>query len=133
MSLRYRARYFALGVAVMVVGLAVHFQGTSLSANARDVIGDALWATMMASFVSASLPRRRPWQRYFTALVICYAVELSQLSQLSALQYVRSTLLGRLVLGSGFDPRDFAAYALGIVVFIALDQCWLLRKNGALV
>jgi len=130
MSLSLRARYFALGVVVMLVGLIVHFQGARLSANARDIIGDALWATLIASFVSVILPWRRPWQRYFTALIIFYAVELSQLSQLSALQYVRSTLLGRLVLGSGFDPRDLAAYALGIIGFIALDQCWVLRKNG---
>lgn len=124
-------RYFALGAAVMLVGLAVHFQGSSLSANARDVIGDALWATMMASFVSAILPWQQPWKRYLTALVLCYAVELSQLWQLAALRYVRSTLLGRLVLGSGFDPRDFAAYALGILFFVTLDRRRLIRRDRA--
>ena len=126
--MRLRVRYFALGAAVMVVGLAVHLRGPSLPADARDVIGDALWATMMASFVSAIFPSQRAWQRYATALAVCYAVEFSQLSQLAALRHVRSTLLGRLALGSGFDPRDFAAYALGILIFIALDRRWFLAR-----
>ncbi len=117
-----RARYFALGAAAMLVGLTVHFLGVSFSANVRDVIGDALWATMLAANVSAILPEQGAWQRYLTALAICYAVELSQLWQLPALESARSTAIGRLVLGSGFDPRDFAAYALGIFAFIVLDQ-----------
>jgi hypothetical protein len=37
------------------------------------------------------------------------------------LDAMRANRLGQLVLGSGFDPRDFVAYAIGIVGAACLD------------
>lgn len=47
-----------------------------------------------------------------------------------ALDYARSTRLGQLVLGSGFDPRDFGAYTIGIPGFIWFDRRWTLRSRS---
>ena len=56
------------------------------------------------------------------------------MSALTGLDVVRSTTVGHLVLGSGFDPRDFAAYAGGV---LAAVTCELLivafRRRGTLV
>ena len=57
-------------------------------------------------------------------------VEFSQLSDASWLLALRSTLPGRLVLGSSFSWWDFPAYAIGCVIGIPLLQ-WLCRSQPA--
>ena len=113
----------------MVVGLVVHCYGDWMPGRARDVTGDALWATMMACWISAIAPSLRPSTRYVVALLFCFAVETSQLWHTPVLEYARSTRLGPLVLCSGFDPRDFVAYTLGVLVFIWFDQRLLRNRT----
>ena len=110
-----RARYVALAVATILVGLAVHLRAP-LGPAVRDVLGDALWAAMMFWWISAAAPRVGRGRRGVIALAVCWAVELSQLVSTPGLDAVRRTLPGHLVLGSGFDPRDLAAYAAGVLV-----------------
>ena len=117
-----RKLYLALGAPTVLVGLLVRFHGDWMGGAARDVTGDALWAMMMACWVSAIAPRQRSIARCAAALTICFAVETSQLWHAPVLEYARSNRLGQLVFGSGFDPRDFAAYALGVLVFVLLDR-----------
>lgn len=119
---RCRTHYLALGAAAFVLGLLVHFQGSWIPGAARDIIGDAMWAMMIACWISAIAPQQRPAVRYVSALVVCFAVETSQLWHAPVLEYARSTRLGPLLLGSGFDPRDFLAYALGILAFVSVDR-----------
>jgi hypothetical protein len=117
-DLPLRLAYAAAAVATMVVGLVVHLGGSSLPVVARDVLGDALWALMLTWWISVVWPRRGIVARGLCALAICYVVEVSQLLHTPALEAVRRTTLGHLVLGSGFDPRDFAAYALGCLAAV---------------
>src|SRR3954464_10787450 len=107
-----RVTYIAAAVATIAIGLLVHLRGTALGPVARDVLGDALWAAMIAWWAGALAPRTRLSVRGATAYAVCVVVELSQLYHAPALDAVRSTRLGHLVLGSDFDPRDLAAYAL---------------------
>lgn len=116
-----------IGALLVVVGLFVHTQTEWFPGNARDVLGDALWATMLACWISALSPHLPATVRYLTALLACFGVELSQLWHAAALDYARSFSFGRLVLGSGFDPRDFLAYALGVLIFVAIDR-FLMRR-----
>lgn len=79
----------------MALGLVVHWRGAALGPTLRDELGDALWAAMVAWWVGAVAPgvsRRRP------------------------------TTAGRLVLGSGFDPRDLVAYTLGVIAVAFLER-----------
>jgi hypothetical protein len=68
-----------------------------------------------------AMPHR--W-RLVAALVTCFAVEFSQIFQSDWLQSVRSTLVGHLVLGSDFDPRDLVSYGVGVACASFADQ-WL--------
>ena len=117
MNRRRRARlsYLALASGAIAVGLAVHLHGGPLSATARDVIGDALWAAMIAWLAGAAAPSSPLAARAALALGLCFAVEFGQLYHTPGLDAIRATSVGHLVLGSGFDARDLAAYALGIV------------------
>lgn len=132
MPLRLRSRivYVALAVATIVVGLAVHLHGAALSPVARDVFGDALWAAMIAWWVGAAAPTVRLSRRTIVALAVCFAVELSQLYHAPWIDALRETTLGHLVLGSGFDPRDLASYAAGVLAAVLLELVMLRRNPG---
>lgn len=102
--------------------LAVHLRGGALSPMVRDVLGDALSAAMVVWGIAAAWPAiRLPW-RAAMALAICLVVEFSQLVHFPALDALRRTTAGHLALGSGFDPRDFAAYAAGVLAAVLLER-----------
>ena len=119
--LRARLWYLALAIAAIGLGLSVHLQGTALSAGVRDVLGDALWAVMIMGCVSVVAPAARRMTRGAAALAVCWAVEASQLYHAPTVDALRTTTAGRLVLGSGFDPLDLAAYAAGVLAAALLE------------
>jgi hypothetical protein len=119
--LRARTRYVALVAGTIVLGLGVHLRGSALSPVVRDVLGDALWAAMVAWGIAAVAPALRlPW-RAALALAFCFVIEFSQLVHFPSLDALRRTTAGHLVLGSGFDPRDLAAYAAGVLAAVLLE------------
>jgi hypothetical protein len=109
-----RIGYIALACTTIGVGLLIHWSVISLDPTARDIAGDAAWAMMMTWWVSALAPRARLSVRCLVSLGICALVETSQLIHSPALDAARETQLGQLILGSGFDARDFVAYAAGV-------------------
>jgi hypothetical protein len=123
-----RARYLALAVTTVVVGLGVFKHGAGLGPVARDVAGDALWAAMMFWCISVLAPGARLLVRGIAALSVCFVVETSQRLHTPALDAVRNTMLGRLVLGTGFDPRDFASYTGGVVT--AMLIAYAINRRG---
>jgi hypothetical protein len=125
---RVRLAYIALALCTIVLGLWVH-RGTALEPVVRDVVGDALWAMMITWWIGAVTPRTRLPTRCATAFGICLSVELSQLLHTPSLDALRATTLGRLVLGSGFDPRDIVAYAAGVAVAAACDWSVCARQK----
>lgn len=112
--LRVRTHYMAAALLTIIVGLIVHTGGTAIGPVAQDVLGDALWAAMIVWLAGAVAPRAALTARLVVAYLICGAVELSQLYHTPALDALRATFVGHLVLGSGFDPRDLGSYALGV-------------------
>jgi hypothetical protein len=113
--------FVALALVTIVLGLVVHRGAVALAAAPRDVAGDALWAMMMAWWVGVVAPHRAPLARAAVALTVCFAVEASQLVHTAGLDALRRTVPGRLVLGSDFDARDLAAYALGVASALVLE------------
>lgn len=117
-----RIRFVVLALATIVVGLAVHLSGDGLPAAVRDVLGDALWAVMICWWIAALVPAAFLAWRAVAALAVCFAVEISQLIHAPALDALRATPAGHLVLGSGYDPRDFAAYAGGVFAAVLVER-----------
>lgn len=118
---RLRLRYLAFAGATIVAGLLLQALRSGLPMAAADILGDALWGMMIYWLVGAALPETGRLRRTVIALATCWAVEFSQLYHAGWLDSWRATTLGRLVLGSGFDPRDLAAYGLGVLVGFRLD------------
>ena len=123
-----RTAFLALAFATIAVGLVVHFHGAALGSVARDVLGDALWAMMIAWWAGALAPHARLAVRIAAAYAVCASVEVSQLYHAPALDAVRSTILGHLVLGSGFDARDLAAYGAGVALAALLEWTVIARR-----
>jgi hypothetical protein len=123
-NLHDRLTFIAAAFAAMLLGLWVHRGGLALAPTPRDVAGDALWASMVAWGISAALPTWSVRLRAGIAFLICSAVELSQLLHTPLLDAWRATTLGQLILGSGFDVRDLAAYAAGIALAIVVERTW---------
>lgn len=117
-----RVWYLVLAFAAIAAGLTVHLGGSGVPPAARDVLGDALWAAMMVCWMGVLAPRLPLRTRALVALAVCVAVELSQRYQTPALDALRRTVPGQLVLGSGYDPRDFLAYALGVALAAVLAR-----------
>ncbi len=117
-----RLRYLLLAGVTIAIGLAVHAGPLPLGPRLRDATGDGLWAVMMVWWIGVALPFTRPVIRAALALAVCFAVEFSQLYRVAWLDAIRATRPGQLVLGSGFDARDLAAYALGVLVAFGIDR-----------
>jgi hypothetical protein len=127
--LRARTPYVTLAVGTIALGLAIHWRGDALAPVVRDVLGDALWATMVAWWVAAAAPTiRLPW-RAALALAFCFAVEFSQVYHTPLLDALRRTTAGHLVLGSGFDPRDLAAYGVGVFAGVLVEWATVRRRS----
>lgn len=124
-----RATFVALALGTIALGLAVHRFGAAFGPGGRDVLGDALWAMMIAWWVGALAPAAALRARIGVAFAVCVVVEVSQLVHTPALDALRRTAAGQLVLGSGFDPRDLAAYALGVLGAAALERA--VRRRAA--
>lgn len=124
-----RSRYLTLALATIALGLAVHLYGATLGPALQDVVGDALWAMMIAWWIGVLAPDAPLLQRSTIALAIAFAVELSQLYHTPTLDAIRDTTLGALVLGSGFDPRDLVAYALGVLLAFRIERGVLRRAR----
>jgi hypothetical protein len=117
-----RLVYVGLALGTIALGLMVHVHGDALGPASRDVIGDALWAAMIMWWISAIAPDRSLGARGIVAIAICFAVEFSQLYHTGTLDSLRNTIIGRLTLGSGFDPRDLLAYAIGVLAAAACER-----------
>ena len=131
---RRRAAFLALACATIVAGLVVHLRGAALGPVARDVLGDALWALMIAWWAGVLAPRARCAVRSTVAYAVCVGVEVSQLYHAPALDAARATTVGHLVLGSGFDPRDLVAYGMGVALAALLESAasaWRMHRPAA--
>lgn len=126
---RRRALYIVLALMTIAAGLLVHLKAPVLGPFVRDATGDALWAAMITWWAGTLAPAARPASRGAAAYAFCVAIELSQLYHAPAIDAVRATLLGRLVLGSDFDPRDLAAYAVGVAGAVVLDVMLVVRAR----
>lgn len=77
--------------------------------------GDTVWGLMLYFGISAFLPRSRILIRTSVAIVVAFAVELSQLYHASWIDAIRQTTLGGLALGFGFLWTDLVCYTVGVV------------------
>ena len=111
-SARRRWSGLVLAVLFLATGLALHMLAPDTAAS--DVAGDVLYALLVYALLMLVVPRLPAWGVAGAVLVWCTAVELFQLTGLPELWAVsfRPVVL---VLGTVFDPRDLAVYAVAAI------------------
>lgn len=125
-----RFRYAAFALATVAVGLLVHRGTLPLPSRARDVAGDALWAAMVYWLAGVVAPGARVATRAAAAVGFAWLVEAGQLVRLPWLVALRATPIGHLVLGSDFDARDLASYALGVGAAVTVEAVYRTRGRA---
>ena len=119
-----------LAVVAILIGLVVHESGAGDPSVVRDMLGDALWAAMMFWLIGALRFRISLDAQGSIAYGVCVVVELSQLIRAPALDALRETHVGGLILGSSFDARDLLAYAVGVAVAAGITWRMTLSPSG---
>ncbi|WP_430883278.1 DUF2809 domain-containing protein [Fusibacter sp. JL216-2] len=85
-------------------------------------VGDILYAVMMYFIIELILFRKKSLIVAVFALLLTYLIEFSQLYKADWIIGIRSTLLGKLVLGQGFLWSDIYSYTFGIILVYKLSQ-----------
>ena len=120
-----RIRYLALIFAIIIAGL--------LSREFAIIplwVGDVLWAAMIFFMVRFFCIGSSIKGIAIISLIICYAIEFSQLYKAEWIDKIRHTLFGRLVLGDTFLWGDLLSYTIGIGTGILIEIT--LNKNRTL-
>ncbi|MBM7025543.1 DUF2809 domain-containing protein [Clavibacter zhangzhiyongii] len=119
-----RRRVVSLGalLAVVIAGMVVtHSDG-------RGLWPDVFYAAAIHLALIAVLPRVDSVVHGAAVLVWCTAVELLQITGWPAIWAVHVPLC-RLLLGTGYDPVDLAAYAAGVLLVLLVDRLLRLGRG----
>ncbi|MBS7787730.1 DUF2809 domain-containing protein [Flavobacterium sp. CYK-55] len=113
---RNRSFYFLITLFVVLIGI--------LSRKIDSIplfIGDVLYAVMVYFGCRVLFVHFVHSKKIIVPLVICYLIELQQLSDASWLVSIRNTTLGHYALGQGFLWSDLVCYAVGVGIGFLLD------------
>lgn len=126
---RRRLLQLAATVVVIALGLASRAFPQFVPDSLGKYPGDAVWAMMIVFGLGIFATRMRTWQLALWALLVCFAVEFSQLYQAPWIVEIRSHTLGHLVLGSFFGWADLIAYTAGVAVAAIIDNVALFKRR----
>src|SRR5687767_5958948 len=107
---RSRAVYAMAAGLVIGMGLLWRSGLVLLSDFVAKYGGDALWAVVVFLCFGIVFPRSSTVRIALAAVCVAWGVEFLQLYHAPWLDGIRSTRLGRLVLGSTFNSPDLLAY-----------------------
>lgn len=94
--------------------------------------GDALWAVALYCLYRLIWCKEELNNIAGWSLLTAYAVELSQLIQWDWLVALRSTTIGHLLLGQGFQWTDIVAYTIGVIIILLITtpiEYYILRSR----
>lgn len=121
----HRTFYGVATTLLFVTGMATVFYTGPGQLFLRGTIADALVVPFLYFLWATVRPDPRP-VRAGGVLALAFGLESLQLLELVDPD---SHILLQLTLGSTFDPFDFAAYAVGLVAALAVEEAWLRRSR----
>ena len=119
---RNRALWIVLMTIVIALGLGTRLAGLPFRPNFLGYLGDALWALAVYIGYCLLFPGLSTTKIATLAAITSLLVEVSQLYHAPWIDSIRSTTLGHLVLGSGFDAIDLICYSTGIGVAVLIEM-----------
>jgi Protein of unknown function (DUF2809) len=119
---RNRMLQGAAFLAVIGLGLLSRSHRIGLPPFWAKYSGDALWALMVFVLFGLLFPHRTTLFVGCVAMAYSCTTEFSQLYHAPWIDSARRQPLGHLVLGDTFAWADMAAYFVGIIVGVAIEQ-----------
>lgn len=119
---RNQIAYLMAAIAVVALGLASRRYSAVLPEFIADYAGDTLWALTAFLGIAILFPKWPTRRVGVTALLIAFAVELSQLYHSPWIDQIRQTTVGGLLLGYGFLWSDLLCYVVGILLGCAAEM-----------
>ncbi len=124
--MKEKIRYVLLIVLIMILGLS----SRKFSAPESWVflyLGDVLWATMFYFIFRFLFTYKKYFFNILSSITWCFCIEFFQLYQAHWINQIRATLLGSLILGSGFLWSDLVCYTIGVGIGFVIDEVITLR------
>jgi hypothetical protein len=121
---RSRKLYASAGALVIVIGILWRSLLFPLPNATGKYGGDALWALLVFIGFGQLFNAASTLRIAVASLGFAWAIEFSQLYHAPWIDSLRSTLIGRLVLGSMFNAPDLLAYAAGIALGVLVEYSW---------
>ncbi|MQY08959.1 DUF2809 domain-containing protein [Actinomadura macrotermitis] len=119
-----RAGVSAAIVLTVASGLGVH---RLVPGDVGGYLGDALYAVLIYLLLLFARPAAAAPRLWAAATAVCWLIEAAQLTGWPA-ELSEKSVLARLVLGSGFNAGDLAAYAAGAAAAAALHTLAARRR-----
>lgn len=116
MQLQIKTYRLWLYVSLMVIiplGIATKFYRGWGQEWMNDYAGDILYELLWMIVITLAWPRLKLWQVVIAVFLFTCFLEVLQLWHPPLLQAMRSTFLGKLILGTTFVWWDFPHYAIG--------------------
>lgn len=85
-----------------------------------NATGDALWVIAVYCFYRLIWCKEPLYKIAGASLLTAYTIEFSQLIRWNWLVSLRSTTIGHLLLGQGFQWTDMAAYTIGVIIILLI-------------
>ena len=117
--MRFDTRYAALTVTLLLVEIAIAL--FVRDAIVRPYVGDAL-AVVLVYAGLRTITRLGVVPATALALLTAIVIEFGQYFRLLDHIGLAGNRWARIILGSGFDPQDFVAYAAGAVVVLLVER-----------
>lgn len=118
---RNRIVYFALTIAVIVLGLGSRKFSTFLPEIVGEYAGDCLYALMAYFIIGFIKPKYSILKVGLSALIFSYLIEITQLFHAQWIDSIRNIRLGGLILGYGFLWSDIICYTVGVSIGIVFE------------
>jgi glycopeptide antibiotics resistance protein len=113
---RRRVIYFILYLLVIPVGLATRKFPSYFPGFVADFGGDVLWSTMFFFLFRAFQPKASLLRIAVYTFAFSLSIELSQLYHAQWIDSLRTSFLGRMLLGSTFLWSDIGCYLTGTII-----------------
>lgn len=118
---RSRLAYGLAAVFTILLGLLWRSRWLPLPGFLAKYGGDALWSVVVFFALGTIFIRASTLKIASMALVFSWSIEFLQLYHAPWIDSIRSTLMGRLVLGSTFNSPDLIAYLVGIAIGVSVE------------
>jgi hypothetical protein len=124
-----RIKYAVLTALLIGAGLLMRSPLLGLPHAIAKYSGSIIWGGMVYAAIACLLPKQGALRTAITASVLSAAVEFSQLWHTPALDAVRSTTIGVLLIGRFFSWWDIVSYLIGTAAACLFDRL-VLRTAG---